>query len=184
MFNFSILAARATTVSFQQMFSFCVVSRHCVSNVFLVSDNLQIFQPIVLAIQILVVNLHAAWNWAYKRLPQRAMNGDMAVFAVFAGAKTQVMIGADIYFNVSKSYVASPSPTVLNACDGWDTRSNSLRRHFERSACGQQFFNGFNRFSSKRFAPRNATHLPRAVDRIQSLIPNDWSPFVHVGFST
>lgn len=150
-----------------------------VLNVLLVRKKLQVFNPVVASVQVLVVDFQAAWDRAVKSLPYGAVYANMLVNAVFAGRKRHVLVLINLLFDRSRFSVPGPSVPVLDGEHRCDAGAKKRRYRLERGFFLQHLFCLLDLLGGKLFAPRNAPHVAQIADLVQSFVAKHCFPIFH-----
>jgi hypothetical protein len=153
-----------------------------VSDVFLMRKQLKIFQTVVGAIQVLVVNLKASRNWAVKGFPHRSMNSDASVLAIFARRNSMVKIRSNNGFEKTIRRVSSPCFAMLDAKRRGNAGSQELGHGFKFSAVGKHLLGFINPFCRKLFASGNTADVSVIANFVQIFVYQNRLPSFHKQF--
>ena len=179
MLNSNVPALRAGTFAFSQMLAlFCV---YCLrmDAIFAMRKQFKIFQPVVLTVQVLMVDLQAAWDRAVKRFPNASVNGSVNVFSFLARRKVDVEVRPNLGLNGPRFGVPNPSVSVLDGEHRCDAGAKKRRHRLERSFFLQHLFGLLDLLGGKLFAPRNAPHVAQVADLVQSFVAKHCFPIFH-----
>lgn len=179
MLNSSILTAGAATLSRRQMCALRVVNVMRVLDVFPMRQQLQVLQPIVSAVKILVLNLKASGDRAIKRLPHRSMDSNALVPTFFASHNSQVKIGAYHWLYRAMRRIASPRFAMLNAKCGSNAGSQEISNGFKFNAICKHLLGSINLFCRKLFASGNTADISVIANFIQTFKTKNRLPRFH-----
>ena len=175
-----MLSADKTFSSFdspQKPFRF--VSVNSVLDVFAMGKQFKIVQPVIGAVEVLMVNLHTRRNRADKRFPHSAMNGNLSVFSMFAWAKPNVMVARYVRLNWTRPTISRPRLAVLNVKRGCDASIKKTGHAAQRSTISKHGFSGVDLFGIKKFSSRYAANARKIADFVQAFIAADRFPNFH-----
>lgn len=175
-----MLTADKTFGSFnrpQKPFSFVRVDG--VLNVFAVRQQLKIFQPVVRAVQIFMIDLHSLRNRAYKGLPHHAVNRDSGVFSIFAWAEPNVVVARNARFDRTSAAVADPRFAVLNVERRGNAGVEKSSYGAQRGTFGKHIFCRVNLFRVKQLSSRYAPNTRKIADLVKTFVIADWFPNLH-----
>ena len=161
----------------QKPFGFVCVNS--VLNVFSVRQQLKIFQLIVRAVKVFVVNFHAFGDRANKSFPHGAVYGDLGVFSIFARAKANIMISRNVRFDRTSAAVASPRLAMFDVKRGSDAGAKKISHRAQRSTVSKHGFSGVNLLGSEQLSPRHTSNTRKIADFVKALIAADWFPNLH-----
>ena len=161
----------------QKPFGFVGVNR--VLDVFAVRKQLKIFQPVVSAVKVLMVDLHAVWNRADKSLPHRAMNGHLSVTSILARAEPDVVVSSGARFNRSRGAVPNPRFTMLDVERSGCACTEKRRHGAQRRAAGKHDFGCVDLFGAKQFPSRYAPDARKIADFVKAFVAADGFPYLH-----
>lgn len=142
-----------------------------VLDVLLMCHQLQVFQSIVGAVKVFVVDLKSAWNRAIERLPHHAVNGFFRVPAVAAQVYNEVVGAVRPRVYKPKTGVASPSLTQLDAVRGRNTGAQELGNLSQQCALLKHALGLGHSVAVQRFAPRDPAHVAVIAHLVQLLEP-------------
>ena len=157
----------------------CFIGVNRVLNVSAVRKQFKIIQPIIRAVQILMVNLHAFGDGSVKRFPHRAMNGYLSVLSVFARAEPDVVVPRYVRSNRPRSAIASPCFAVFDIERRRNAGIKELCDRTQRGSVGKHGFGGVNLFGAKQFSPRHTSDTRKTADFVKALIAADRFPNLH-----
>jgi hypothetical protein len=147
--------------------------------IFTVRQQLKIFQPVVLAVQVLVIDFQAAWNWAFERFPDAPVNGSMDVLSFLTGRKVDVKVRPNLGLDGPRFGVPYPSVPVLDGEHRCDAGAKKRRHRLERGLFLQHLFRLLDLLGGKLFASRNAPHVAQVADFVQSFVAKHCFPIFH-----
>lgn len=150
-----------------------------VLNIFAVRKQFKIIQPIICAIQILMVNLHTIRDGAIKRFPHRTVNSDLSVFPVFARAKPDVMVVRYVRLNWARFTIAHPRLAVFNIKRGRDASVEKTGYGVQRPAARKHSFGLVNLRGAKKFSSCYAANARKIAYFIQAFITANRFPNLH-----
>jgi hypothetical protein len=148
-------------------------------DVFLMRKQLKILQPIVGAIQVLVVNLKASGDSAIKSLPHRSMNSDAPVLAISARQNAMVKICSDRGLQRAIRRIASPCFAMFDAKRCGNASSQKLGYGFKFSAVRKHLLGFINLFCRKLFASGNTADVPVIANFVQIFVSQNRLPSFH-----
>lgn len=152
---------------------------NCVFDVFAVRKQLKIFQPVVRAIQIFMVNFHSFGDRTDKSLPHGAVNGDFGVFSVFARAKPDIVVARNVRFDRTSATVAGPRFAVLNVERRGNAGVEKSSYGAQRGAFGKHIFGRVNLFRAKQLSSRYAPDTRKIANLVQTFVAANWFPNLH-----
>lgn len=158
--------------------SFCFVSINGVLKVLLVSHKFQVFQPIVAAIKVFVVNLKPAWDWAVKGFPKKAVNSLACISAVFAQRHLCIAFKHS-RFASAVSNIPCPCLAKFDTVRGGYANVQKGSNFFQRSAFFKHAFCRRNLGRVYGLATRNAPHIPQIANLVQFFKPKHRFPCFH-----
>ena len=150
-----------------------------VLDIFAVRKQFKIIQPIIRAIQILMVNLHSIRNGAIKRFPHRTVNSDLSVIPIFARAKPDVMVARYVRLNWARFTIARPRLAVFNVKRGRDAGVKKTGYGVQRRAARKHSFGLVNLRGTKKFSSCYATNARKIADFVQAFIAANRFPNLH-----
>jgi hypothetical protein len=150
-----------------------------VLDVLLMCHQLQIFQPVVSTVKVLVVDLQAAWNRAIKRFPDAPVNGPMNALSFLARRKIDVEVSSNLGLDGPRFGVPHPSVPVLDGGHRCDAGAEKRRHCLERGFFFQHLFCLIDLFGGKLSATRNAPHVAQVADLVQSFEVKHCFPLFH-----
>ena len=158
---------------------FCFVSVNSVLNVFAVGKQFKIVQPVIGAVKVLMVNFHARWDRAYKRLPHSTVDGNLGVFPVFARAKPDVMVCGNVRFDRPSVAIASPRLAVLDVERGSNAGAKEIGHSAQCGAIGKHSFGIDDLFGAKQLSARHASHTRKIANFVKAFVAANWFPYLH-----
>jgi hypothetical protein len=147
--------------------------------VFAMRQQFKIFQPVVLAVQVLVIDLQAAWNRAFERFPDAPVNGSMDVLSFLARRKVDVEVRPNLGLDGPRFGVPNPSVSVLDREHRCDAGVKKRRYRLERGFFLQHLFRLLDLLGGKLLAPRNTPHVAQVADLVQSFVAKHCFPIFH-----
>ena len=150
-----------------------------VLDVFAVRKHFKIIQPIVGAIQILMVYLHSVRDGAIKRFPHRTVNRDFSVLPIFARAKPDVMVARYVRLNWTRPAISGPRLAVFNVKRGRDAGVKKTGYGVQRRATRKHSFGLVNLRGTKKFSSCYATNARKIADFVQAFIAANRFPNLH-----
>ena len=160
----------------QQPLAFVGVNR--VLDVLLVRYKLQVFEPVIRAIKIFVVDLKPSKNRPVERFPHNSMNSAPSVLAVFAQRYLPVAFQQSRFArpvrcvsnpNFSKFYVAGRCQASVQKF-----RNFSQQRALLKHALGFSYFCAIQSLTA-----RNTAYVARIADFVQAFKTNNRFPHLH-----
>lgn len=155
-----------------------LVSVYSVLDIFLMRNQLKIFNSVIAAVKVFVVYLHSIRDWAYKSLPHGTMNANFPVLAVFARRKNSVAV-YEVRLNRTGAAVAGPRLTVLDVKRRGNAGVEKFSHRAQSSAAGKQGFSGVNLFGGKQLSARHTSYTSKIANLVKALIAADWFPNLH-----
>ena len=150
-----------------------------VLNVFAVRNQLKILQPVIRAVQVLMVYFHPFGDRAYKGLPHCAVDGDLGVFSLLTRAKPDVVISRYVRLNWARGAFACPRLTVLDVERGRDASSKELSYRTQLRTVGEHGFSLVDLTGAKSFPPRNTANIRKIADFVKAFVAANWFPNLH-----
>jgi hypothetical protein len=150
-----------------------------VLDILLMCHQLQIFQPVVSTVKVLMVDFQAAWNRAVKRFPDASVNGPMNVLSFLARRKVDVEVRPNSGLDGPRFGVPSPSVSVLDGEHRCDAGAKKRCHHLERGFFFQHLFCLIDLLGGKLSATRNAPHVAQVADLVQSFEVKHCFPIFH-----
>ena len=160
----------------QKPFGF--VSVYSVLDIFLMRNQLKIFNSVIAAVKVLVVYLHSVRNWAYKSLPDSAMDANFPVLAVFARRKNSVAV-YKVRLDRTGAAITRPRFTMFDVKRGSDAGAKKIGHRAQRSTVSKHGFSGVNLLGSEQLSPRHASNARKTADFVKAFIAADWFPNLH-----
>lgn len=160
----------------QKPFGFVCVDG--VLNVLLMRYKLQVFEPIVSAVKVFVVDLQTTFNWPVKRFPCHTMYAMPSVFSVFAQVYNVIAFN-QTGLDKTVGCIARPSLALLDGvrCGYASTQKSS--NLFKGGTVIKHSFSFGNFGSVKRFCPSNPAHIAKIANFVQAFKAKNWFPCFH-----
>ena len=155
-----------------------LISVYGVLDIFLVRHQLKIFNSVIAAIKVFVVYLHFIRNWAYKSLPQSAMDANLSVFAVFARRKDSVTV-YKVRLDRPSVAITTPRFTMLDVERGGNACFEKSRHCAQRSTISKHGFSGVDLFGTKQLSARHTPNTRKIANFVKAFVAADWFPNLH-----
>lgn len=149
-----------------------------VLNVFAVRNQLQIFQSVIASVKVFMVNFKPTLNRTYERFPERAVNRNKFVPAVFAQTHALVMLLVP-NFNWPIRLIPNPRPPLFNRHYRCNAGAQERGNFFQFSSLRQHPLGFSHLFGGKFFAPCYAPYFCNVANFIQTFVPQYRAPFDH-----
>lgn len=160
----------------QQPLAFVSVNR--VLDVLLMRYKLQVFEPVIRAVKIFVVDLKPSRNRSVERFPHDSMNSASSVLAVFAQRYLPVTFQHSRFARPIRR-VSSPNFPKFYVAGSRQTSVQKFRNFSQQRALFKHAL-GFSHFCSvQSLAPRNTAYVACIADFVQTFKPNNRPPHFH-----
>ena len=143
-----------------------------------VCKQLQVFQSIVGAVKVFVVNFKASWNRAIKRFPHHAVDATTGVHTIFAQTGDEVMLEACKFYRPVRR-VAPPHQTSLDVAGGSQTGVQKLRNFAQQRAALKHLLGFCYSSAIQRLSSCCATDVSVVANFVQRLKPEHRFPRFH-----
>jgi hypothetical protein len=155
-----------------------LVSVYSVLDIFLMRNQLKIFNSVIAAVKVLVVYLHSVRNWAYKSLPHSTMYANFPVLAIFARRKDSVTV-YEMRLDWPSVAVTSPRLTMFDVERGGNAGFEKSSNCAQRGAIRKHGFGGVNLLGGEQLSPRHTPYTRKIADFVKALVAANWFPNLH-----